>query len=233
MKTETNHEKFGKRIKIALYLHKDAILLLNQEQKEILERALEMAPSETNYNVVKFEKNSVSLLLYEDFEEFAFPALKLSVHIDLDKEVIKHLDFSTRKNPPILHRKELLLPPHHPKIPEFSAITRLAESKNLFAEPTKIGFKQKWLELLESVNLKVVGPKLLEKSEENAEVLRHRTALTRRDLSQPVQLLLLNGILDKNRSFFDYGCGQGTDFAALQNSGYDVEFHPEVTHLGA
>ena len=221
MTDETERLTFGKKIKGALYIHKDSVPLLNEKQKDRLEKALAIVDPTTEYNVVKIEKGSVSLLAYEDFEAHAFPALKYSTHVDLNNETFKEIDFAKRENPPILHRKELLLPPHHPKIPEYLAITRLAESKNLFAEPTKIGFKQKWFDLLDSANLKVTGPKLLEKDTEHAEVLRHRTALMRRDLSQPVQLLLLNGILDKDRTFFDYGCGQGTDFNALLNSGYE------------
>jgi len=222
MKNSADNLAFGKKVKGALYIHREGILFLDQKFQEMLKLALDIVGENTNYNVLKFEKSSMSFLTYEDFSQHAFPALIQSTHVDLKGKVIKFIDFSKRENPPILHRKELLLPPGHPRLPEFSAVTRVAESKNLFSEPTKIGFKQQWAALVKAAGLQIVGPKLLETDTEHAEVHRHRTALIRRDLSQPVQLLLLNGILEKDRTFFDFGCGQGTDFNALLNSGYQA-----------
>jgi DNA phosphorothioation-associated putative methyltransferase len=222
MPESTKNISFGKKVKGALYIHAEGKPFLDKKNQEMLEKALAIVGDIPEFNVLKFEKSSISLLAYEDFAESAFPALLYSTYVDLEFETAKFIDYSKRDNPPILHRKELLLPPNHPKFPEFSAITRLADSRNLFSEPTKIGFRQQWSALIEGAGLQIVGPKLFEKGTDQAEVLRHRTALSRRDLSQPVQLLLLNGILEKGRAFFDYGCGQGTDFNALLNSGYEA-----------
>jgi DNA phosphorothioation-associated putative methyltransferase len=53
-----------------------------------------------------------------------------------------------------------------------------------------------------------------------ADIARHRTAIVRRDLSQPMQLMMRFGIVTKSRAIFDYGCGQGEDVAALSSDGY-------------
>ena len=54
-------------------------------------------------------------------------------------------------------------------------------------------------------------------------VERHKTALTRYDLSKPVKSLLEYGLLRSGTTFFDYGCGQGADFRGLQGLGYEAE----------
>lgn len=54
------------------------------------------------------------------------------------------------------------------------------------------------------------------------EVRRDRTAITRSDLSRPVQLLISRSVLAPNLSFFDYGCGLGGDVRLLQSLGYEA-----------
>jgi DNA phosphorothioation-associated putative methyltransferase len=51
---------------------------------------------------------------------------------------------------------------------------------------------------------------------------RHKTALVRYELSKPVRTLLEYGQLRAGSTFFDYGCGQGTDVAGLRNLGYSA-----------
>jgi DNA phosphorothioation-associated putative methyltransferase len=70
------------------------------------------------------------------------------------------------------------------------------------------------------------------------QVLRHRTALLRRRFSAPVQLLLDDGLLTPQTSFFDYGCGYGEDVKFLKKmqfdaAGWDPHFAPEKPKKGA
>lgn len=51
-------------------------------------------------------------------------------------------------------------------------------------------------------------------------VERHKTALVRYELSKPVRSLLEYGLIKPGATFFDYGCGQGTDVIGLRNLGY-------------
>lgn len=61
---------------------------------------------------------------------------------------------------------------------------------------------------------------------------RHRTALSRHDLSRPVRTLLEDGILPEGGSLFDYGCGRGGDLQRLREmaircAGWDPRHAPE------
>lgn len=51
---------------------------------------------------------------------------------------------------------------------------------------------------------------------------RHRTAITRGDLSRPVRLLLGSGVFDASQTFFDYGCGKGEDVELLKSRGFSA-----------
>ena len=50
-----------------------------------------------------------------------------------------------------------------------------------------------------------------------------RPAIARTDLSRPVALMLDDGLLKPEATFFDYGCGRGGDLHRLALLGYDVE----------
>ena len=52
-------------------------------------------------------------------------------------------------NPPILHRKELLVAPSHPKRDEWQALTKVAEDLGLFENVRVIGFRKNWQQLIE------------------------------------------------------------------------------------
>ncbi len=47
-----------------------------------------------------------------------------------------------------------------------------------------------------------------------------RTAMTRTDVSRPVQVALVDGILRSERTFFDFGCGRGGDVERLSGAGF-------------
>lgn len=53
-----------------------------------------------------------------------------------------------------------------------------------------------------------------------AAVARHKTAITRTDLSRPIRLALTDGVLTPDRSLFDYGCGLGDDLRLLNSRGF-------------
>lgn len=51
-------------------------------------------------------------------------------------------------------------------------------------------------------------------------VARDRTALTRHELSRPIRLALVDGLISENASIFDFGCGRGDDLRLLTDAGY-------------
>ncbi|WP_242632746.1 DNA phosphorothioation-associated putative methyltransferase [Thiothrix fructosivorans] len=151
-------------------------------------------------------------------------------------------NYTTTSNPPILHRKELLLPPDHPDIPKFAALTKQLEDAGLFKDSRKIGYKKQWEERLRNAGYKVVDHQLvrldgseiapLQTVEPTSNVERHRTALTRYALSKPMQLLAKHDFLEGKHTIFDYGCGKGSDVDILRQNnltanGWDPHFCPE------
>lgn len=54
------------------------------------------------------------------------------------------------------------------------------------------------------------------------DVLRHKTAIGRTELSRPIRLALTDGLLDPNTPLFDYGCGLGDDLRQLESLGYSA-----------
>jgi DNA phosphorothioation-associated putative methyltransferase len=233
----------GKRVGGALYLHVSAIPGAEPLMRECIERAA-VAAERSDWNVVKVQGDAVSLLTYEAFDEVAFPALLAAVRVNLSDGLVTRTDYRARANPPILHRKETLLRPDDPRRPAFAALTRLAEEHKLFAEPHRIGTRKAWLERIEAAGLVVQGARLLRPEAVPVDVVRHRTAIIRRDLSQPVQMLVSHRIVTESTTVLDYGCGQGDDVAALaaggfQAFGWDPHFAPnsprcpaDVVNLG-
>src|SRR5713226_810910 len=52
-----------------------------------------------------------------------------------------------------------------------------------------------------------------------AGIQRHKTAIRRGDFSRPVKCVLRDGLLGKEVTFFDYGCGRGEDLELLGTEG--------------
>ena len=50
---------------------------------------------------------------------------------------------------------------------------------------------------------------------ESTAIQRHKTAIRRGDFSRPVKCLLRDGLVGKEATFFDYGCGRGEDVELL------------------
>lgn len=213
--------EIGKRVGSATYVHRDACGLLSARLASVLSQALTLADT-ADWNVAKISASGASLLLYEDFDRAAFPTLLRATTINLGAGTVKEVNYGQRPNPPILHRKELLLRSDDPRRPRFAALTRAAEDHGLFRDPARIGTRRAWLERLDEAGLELHGQSLVEKGATIVEVARHKTALVRRDLSQPVALMLKSGIVDQTSTVFDYGCGQGDDIAILQANGIEA-----------
>ena len=80
----------------------------------------------------------VSFLSYQSFT-VPFPALLAAVSCDLSRNSARHTDYSNRHNPPILHRKELLLPHDHPLSAVSTRLTTRLEQLGAFRDTRRIG----------------------------------------------------------------------------------------------
>jgi DNA phosphorothioation-associated putative methyltransferase len=213
----------GKRLPEAVYLHEEVLPGLAPALQDLIAYASSLAAGD-KWNVIKLATGSarISLLFYPAFLDDAFPALGASTVVDLESGTISRRTYD-QANPPILHRKELLLPKGHALVPVASALTRCAEEYGLFEDANVIGHRAAWEARIARLRLCISGHTLLPVAAEPAGgVQRHKTALTRHSLSTPMQALWRHGFLDGTHTLFDYGCGRGDDLRALQAQGIDA-----------
>lgn len=69
-------------------------------------------------------------------------------------------------------------------------------------------------------------------------IARHRTAITRYELSRPLRLAIEDGLLDPSKTAFDYGCGRGGDVRNLNSRGikcigWDPNYFPNLERTPA
>jgi hypothetical protein len=226
-------ESIGKRIGDHVYFHVSA---LTAHHRSLVEQASQVAElREDQFNVVKLyeQGDELSLLHYPKFFEDAFPTLTRSWRISLSRKTVAYRTYQESQNPPILHRKELLLPPDDARILQFAAITDAATTIGLFDEPNSIGFREQWYTLIKHRGYELVGDEFVPIANATACVIddaidsgdciqRHRTALSRYNFSAPLQALSRHGLIGPQVSFFDYGCGRGDDVRGLLANGVDA-----------
>ncbi len=181
------------------------------------------------FNLLKFHTASpkISFLAYPTFEKDPHPTLQEAVIVDLVTGKVRRDDYRGRENPPILHRKETFLPIGHPLHAKFARLTKEEEKAGLLEETTRIGFLLNWQRLLAERRLSLKGHRLVGAGNSapvskpsKPKIHRHKTALVRREISKPVKTLLELGQLRRGESFFDYGCGHGSDVEAIMRLGF-------------
>lgn len=231
----------GKTVVDEFYIHLSAVEHIQHAAARLaIARALagmppqgESAPNVGKYNL---RTGRVSLLAYPDFFDAPFPELVAAwIFAPGSDQPTSFRRYDDSLNPPILHRKELLLPSSHPEYAHWTALTATAEGLGLFDDIATIGFRLNWQRLIASKGYQLIGDAFvplandLGAAEANHQavcregVQRHLTALSRTSLSAPVQLLSRLGLLSPGKTFFDYGCGRGGDVSALSSEGYDAK----------
>ncbi|MBG1252220.1 DNA phosphorothioation-associated putative methyltransferase [Burkholderia pseudomallei] len=238
-----------------VYLHVSAVEEpgnLNESDRDLVLRAIQISglgPG-ADFNAVKISTASriVSLLDYPTFFDDAFPSLARSWSVDTNSGSVSPRSYERSLNPPILHRKELLLPSAHPLRGPWSQLTALAEDIGLFDEPSRIGFRAQFDELLAQRSYRVVGHSLVPIGNDlparqvddlqraatpTKPILRHLTALARNSLSAPIQAVMRAGLLESCKTVFDFGCGRGDDVRGLQAigvraQGWDPHYSPDT-----
>ena len=245
----------GKQLPDSVYLHESAI---SSAPIALVELTFKISDAlkipEENWNILKYSKRDfkLSLLNYPEFEHDAYPCLNHSYTIDLAKLSVREADYSESENPPILHRKETFVLDSHPLFNQFETYTEEGEAIGLYENTRIIGFKRNWEKLIQKKgyyldtdgHIKPKHDEALEGESQEVEVRRHKTAIDRNQLSQPMQILARHNYLDGNCSLLDYGCGKGDDVRELEAHGLDVigwdpNFYPDsdpqlsdITNLG-
>ena len=246
-----DHQKFkslvdsvsiGKKLPEATYIHKDAFQSIDKELINFI-NAISKALKVDNkkWNIVKLSKKyfKLSLLNYPSFFTDPYPSLEQSITIDLVKLTQRITKYSDYDNPPILHRKETMLPNCHPSYEEFKLVTQEGEAAGLYQNSRMIGFKNSWERLIAKHGYELVDGRLFRNSalikpnSDDKKIDRHKTAIVRYELSSPMKSLAKHGFLSGEYSVFDYGCGQGDDLRELEAHGidaigWDPNFRPDT-----
>lgn len=232
--------KLGKVLPDAIYLHRSA---LEKEAPDLFQLANAVSKAlkiENDWNLVKFFKkeHKISLLNYPTFYEESYPPLQSSNLVDLSTFATKQTNYSTSENPPILHRKELMVMPSDSHYDHFCSLTREGELAGLYENPFKIGFKQNWERVITEAGFELLNGHIKKSKSKPAKktekyIDRHLTAIIRHDLSTPFKVLIKNGLLTRELSVFDYGCGRGDDLRELEAHGlkalgWDPNFAPDA-----
>jgi hypothetical protein len=195
----------GKQVGDDLYVHVSAIDQLAQdEHRNRVSAVFAMLPADVcgRVNVAKINVRSlrISWLEYPDFESDPFPALATSWSATNGGEgPLARRSYAESLNPPVLHRKELLVGPMHPDFSRWSQTTLAAEQIGLLDDAGAIGFQVNWRRAIAAAGYALVDQQFVPlgnaggslRSDEGggpAEgVRRHLTALARTQLSAPVQ----------------------------------------------
>ena len=199
-------------------------------------REAELHAGCNTWNVVKVRRDRpqrVSLLTYEDLSS-AFPTLLESLTVDLGSGSVSACSYRERANPPILHRKELLVGRDHPDFELYLKLTRALEARGLLADAAGIGTRMPWEARLAQAGVRVEDHDVVQlDAADGPSIHRHRAAIHRDGLSAPVQALLTHGLIGPGVTVFDYGCGRGSDIRGLRDrdveaAGSDPHFEPDA-----
>ena len=151
----------GKILPDAVYIHPSYIKNLPIEVRAKVGVAEELIGHIDGCNLIKINKvkDKVSFLVYENFDEVEHPALMFSYVVNIPKAQIKEWDFTTRENPPILHRKETFISSDYPMYKNFKELSETEEKLKLLGHKD-IGTMKRWEELLLKRGLVIVDHKV-------------------------------------------------------------------------
>ena len=234
----------GKEVGGSLYVH-IADVSLAKELSSKIKKFVEKSGIAETYNVMKVDPRNrkLSFLSYPNFSKTPHPSLKGAVTINLETGNVRKSDFAKSENPPILHRKELLVGLNHPRFADWKALTEAEEAAGLYKNKKIIGFRKNWGALLDEAGVAYDGHFLVHKADgkpfegknttpKKVEVQRHKTAIKRYKLSKPIQTAIEHDFINENTTVFDYGCGRGDDLKGLKEmniraTGWDPVHAPD------
>ena len=156
----------GKQVAGNVYIHRDSIGSYEESWfSEVYAKALKVIGEGTpvDYDVVKINKHShrAWLLSYPRFFEDPFPALEHSCRINISTHEVTNTSFAHYVDPPIIHRKELMLAFDHPKRALFTRLTKDLDAIGVFKVSGSIGNKNVWNKRLVEADVSIINHTLL------------------------------------------------------------------------
>jgi len=152
---------FGKWIRGDCYFHVSVLPQLSAAMADLVDKAVWLTEKQIyqDFNVIKIHRSggTVSLLSYLDFYDDPFPCLGLACTVDVTKGVYRDKTYSQLGNPPILHRKELLISKEDSRYDLFKGLSDNLEMRGIYSNKPGLGFKNRWSEHLQLHNVKMDG----------------------------------------------------------------------------
>ena len=153
----------GKLTPEALYVHTSALPQLAPVLRVYEGCARGYIGEVEGANVVKLNRHQpkISYLSYPDFDRDPHPTLTGALIVQLQTFQVRYFDYSESDSPPILHRKEVFVAGDYPLRAKFERLTRQEERWGLYDNPSIIGTKQKWDQLLAQKSLRLAGHRVV------------------------------------------------------------------------
>ena len=155
--------KVGKLTPSAIYVHESALDSLPPLLRLYEGCARGYIGRVDGANVIKLHTGEprISYLSYPEFNSDPHPALAEGLTVHLQTFRVREREYRGSRNPPILHRKETFVAPDHRLHAKFSRLTRQEETKGLYEEPSRIGTRRGWEEVLAEKGFILRGHRLL------------------------------------------------------------------------
>ena len=153
----------GKKTPNALYAHITALPLLPPLLRVYEGCARSYVGRVEGATIVKLnrKKPMVSYLAYPDFDKNPHPSLHASLIADLQSLTVRQQDYFSSPNPPVLHRKELLVGPDYPGRDKFQRLTAQEDRNGLLKSSHAIGTYRGWSSQLEAMGFLLRGHRLV------------------------------------------------------------------------
>lgn len=156
----------GKWLGFTVYLHISCLEAVPFKWKMEVHKACEIASIHLDcaWNVIKinFPQHRISILHYASFWSDPFPPLQEACSVDLSSGSARRRNYADSSNPPILHRKELLLLPEDERRVKFSKLTADLQQRGMYRNAHQIGFLGQWAARLSEAGLKIHDHRVLE-----------------------------------------------------------------------
>jgi DNA phosphorothioation-associated putative methyltransferase len=160
----------GKLLPTALYVHRCALDMLEPLLRVYEGCARAYIGEVEDANVIKLHRftGKVSYLSYPEFDTDPHPALRRCLKVALRSLQLECLDYAGSANPPVLHRKETLLPPGHPLYEGCARLTRQEERHGLLDDSATIGTRDGWEARLRQAGFAFRGRRLVRRRADDA-----------------------------------------------------------------
>ena len=163
LKERCHQSEIGQKRSHSLLVHVSAL-----EQLDPLLRLYEGCASRTigrpeEATVVKFHLNKpkISYLFFPTFDTEPHPVLQISMQISLRNLHVRYQDYDIDDNPPLLHKKELLVTQDYPSYNKFAKLSNQERKWGLLDDSSNNYTRQSWAECLEKNCAEMKGHRLV------------------------------------------------------------------------